>query len=68
MQHKVVNGSEMAFSIGKLVLLGLLLVITGKEITKDSKDAPQIEAPKNPTTININNYVLRDDERSNNDV
>lgn len=65
MQANVVHKGDVMFTIGKLALLGVLMWLSGKEISEYSKRGPDQAHIANPvpTTININNYI-RENERS----
>lgn len=64
MHANVVRKGDVIFTVGKLALLGLLLLLSGKEVHEYSeRSMEQVRLPSAMPTININNYI-RESERS----
>lgn len=54
-ETKVTDKGNALFTLGKLALLGLIFLLTAKEVSDDREPA----APQQPTSITINNYIER---------
>lgn len=54
-EAKVTDKGNALFTLGKLALLGLIFLLTAKEVS-DERETP---APPQPTSITINNYIER---------
>lgn len=68
MENHVVKRGEAWYTIGKVALMALILLMTGKEVsTAVPEHQKRLAEPQQMPTITINNYIHENERRSSSD-